>query len=143
MDTDAGTVEQWGGGHLVDLTPRECIELLSRTRVGRVAWCTPAGPVVIPVNFVFHDGAVWIRSTPYSSLAREWDSAGALAFQVDEIDGLTESGWSVLVHGKGHRRLPSEIPPELPALASWPEGPRPFVVSIEARELTGKRLLAT
>lgn len=147
MDKDTGTGavtgDQWGRGHLVDLTVRECTDLLGERRVGRVAWCSTAGPVVIPINFVFHDGAVWMRSTPYSSLAREWNAAGMLAFQVDEVDEFTESGWSVLVRGTGRRRLPDEIPTDLPGLASWPEGPRPFVVSLDARELTGKRLIAS
>jgi len=131
---------QWGGGHLVDLTTRECLELLETCKVGRVAWCRAAGATVIPVNYVLHDSAVWIRSTPYSMLARE--SAGEqMAFEVDGVDEFTRSGWSVLVRGRAERRSPADLPRDLPEVETWPEGPRPFVLSIDLREVTGKRLL--
>ena len=81
------------GGRLIDLTSRECSELLRTVRVGRVAWCTPEGPVMIPVNFVFHEGAVWIRSSPYSALARgsalASDASHRMSFEVDKIDEMT------------------------------------------------------
>lgn len=133
---------RWGDGHLVDLTARECLELLATCKVGRVAWCGATGPTVIPVNYVLHDGAVWIRSTPYSMLARE-TAGGRMAFEVDGVDELARSGWSVLVRGRAERRPPAELPPDLPELETWPEGPRPFVLSIDLRELTGKRLLVS
>ncbi len=133
---------QWDGGHLVDLTARECLELLETCKVGRVAWCGAAGPTMIPVNYVLHDGAVWIRSTPYSKLARE-TAGGRMAFEVDGFDELARSGWSVLVRGRAERRPPAELPPDLPEVETWPEGPRPFVLSIGLRELTGKRLVVS
>ena len=131
---------QWGSGHLVDLTARECLELLETRKVGRVAWCGAAGPTVIPVNYVLRDSAVWIRSTPYSMLARE--SAGEqMAFEVDGVDEFTRSGWSVLVRGRAEHRHPRSCRADLPGLGTWPEGPRPFVLSIDLLEVTGKRLL--
>jgi hypothetical protein len=136
------TVNPWGGGQLVDLSARESLELLETSKVGRVAWCGAAGPTVIPVNYVLHDGAVWIRSTPYSMLARE--TAGArMAFEVDGVDESTRSGWSVLVRGRGERRPPADLPPDLPDVQAWPEGSRPFVLSIDVHEVTGKRLQAS
>jgi hypothetical protein len=97
---------------------------------------------MIPVNYVLHDGAVWIRSTPYSKLARE-TAGGRMAFEVDGFDELARSGWSVLVRGRAERRPPAELPPDLPEVETWPEGPRPFVLSIGLRELTGKRLVVS
>ena len=64
-----------------------------------------------------------------------------LAFEVDDVDEFTQSGWSVLVRGTARRRLTEEIPADLPGLTSWAEGPRPFLVSLDAHELTGKRLM--
>ena len=136
---------QWYGGRLMDLTSRECSELLRAVRVGRVAWCTPEGPVVIPVNFVFHEGAVWIRSTPYSALARgsalTSDASHRMSFEVDAIDEMTQSGWSVLARGHATWHAVSDLPVGLPDLDPWPEGARTLVVSIDIIELTGKRLL--
>ena len=42
-----------------------------------------------------------------------------------------------------HRRPPAELPPDLPELRTWPEGPRPFVLSTDLLEATVKRLLAS
>jgi nitroimidazol reductase NimA-like FMN-containing flavoprotein (pyridoxamine 5'-phosphate oxidase superfamily) len=75
---------------------------------------------VIPVNYVLHDGAVWIRSTPYSMLARE-TAGGQMAFEVDGVDEFTRSGWSVLVRGRAERRSPAELPRDL---RRWRPGPR-------------------
>ena len=132
------------GGRLMDLTSRECSELLRTVRVGRVAWCTPEGPVMIPVNFVFYEGAVWIRSSPYSALARDSalasDVSHRMSFEVDQIDEMTQSGWSVLARGHGTWNAVSDLPVGLPDLGPWPEGARTLVVSIDIIELTGKRL---
>lgn len=138
-------MNKWYGGRLMDLASHECTELLRAVRVGRVAWCTPEGPVVIPVNFVFHEGAVWIRSTPYSALARgaglSSDVMHQMAFEVDGVDEMTQSGWSVLARGHATWHAVSDLPADLPQLDPWPEGVRTLVVSIDIRELSGKRLL--
>ena len=95
---------------------------------------------MVPVNYVLHDGAVWIRSTPYSMLARE-AAGGRIAF---EVDGVDESPVRMERAGQGTRRTqvsPRSCPARPPGVDTWPEGPRPFVLSIDLREVTGKRLL--
>lgn len=127
------------GGRLVELSEDECWELLRSHSVGRIAWSTAATPHLVPVNFVAHDGRIWIRSAPYSALARECRGK-PVAFEVDEIDEFTRSGASVVVEGVArpgdlHR---IEAPPEL---ESWPEGARTFVVAIDAQTISGRRVL--
>jgi hypothetical protein len=100
-----------------------------------------AGPTVVPVNFVLHEGAVWIRSTPYSMLARE--AAGDRSRSRSTASTSPPSQGSVLLKGRGESKQPDELPPDLPYLQTWPEGPRPFVRAIDMREVTGKRLLAS
>jgi hypothetical protein len=137
-------VDDWVrlGGRLTDLTVAECWQLLADSDVGRVAWCDAGGPVILPVNYVIHDHAVWIRTSPYSLLARECDGSRA-AFQLDGIDEFTESGWSVLVRGKAAVHSAHDLPPGLPELTSWAAGLRAAYVEVQGEEVTGRRLLAT
>ena len=44
--------EPWFAGHLRELSRDECLELLATKTVGRVAYCTPDGPEVLPLNYV-------------------------------------------------------------------------------------------
>lgn len=130
------------GGRLTDLTVIECWDLLAGNDVGRVAWCDAGGPVILPVNYVVHEQAVWVRTSPYSLLARECDGSRA-AFQLDGIDEFTESGWSVLVRGTASVHSAHDIPADLPELTSWAAGLRAAYVEVEGDEITGRRLLAT
>ena len=60
----------WTSGKLRELEPSECLELLRTRSVGRVAFCAEDGPVVLPVNYVVHEGDVVFRTSPHNSIAR-------------------------------------------------------------------------
>ena len=85
-------------GHLETLTRDECLAHLGKVSVGRLGVTIRALPVILPVNFVMHEGAIVLRSVPGSKL----DAATAdavVAFEVDEHDPEGRWGWSVLVQG--------------------------------------------
>lgn len=131
--------ESWFPSHLRDLTLDECRSLLEGERVGRVAFTDPDGPVVLPINYVLVGDGVVIATSPYSSLARN-ATAAPVAFEVDEVDDFTESGWSVLVRGQTsviEREELSEI--DLPQ--PWAEGIRTLFLKISATEISGRRLI--
>jgi len=132
--------ERWFPGHLRTLTEVECRELLDARQVGRVAYCDEHGPVVVPVNYTLDGDGVLLRVSPHTSLALHLRSAPA-AFQVDEHDDYTQSGWSVLVRGQATWVDPADHP-AADRLSPWPEGQRTLHVRIEAREITGRRLVA-
>ncbi len=75
-----------------------CRELMGSTLVGRVAFVDADGPVVLPVNFVLDGNTVLFCTSSANTVGRHLDSA-TVAFEVDEFDGITKSGWSVLVRG--------------------------------------------
>jgi len=78
----------------VELSGPQCLDLLQAGLIGRAAFCSPAGPRVVPVNYaLFEDSIVW-RTTPYSELGRFGPDA-ELAFEVDHIDYEKHQGWSV------------------------------------------------
>lgn len=129
------------GGRLVELSADECWTLLKACAVGRVAWSGPEGTTVLPVNFVVAGQMIVFRTSPYSAPARECDNL-PVAFEVDEVDPFTRSGWSVLARGTARLVYDdSLVPANGPDLEVWAAGRRALHVVIEPRELTGRRLL--
>lgn len=135
-----GKQPPWFPGHLRDLSRAECLELLTVTEVGRVAYCDEDGPVVLPVNYVFVDGVVLFRVSPYSLLARRlrW---GAASFEIDDIDPFNETGWSVLVRGDADHLPPDRLPESDDKPTPWAEGERTYHVRITPSSITGRRIL--
>ncbi len=119
----------WFPGRLTEMSAGECRQLLLGTSVGRVVFLDDVGPAALPVNFVLDGNAVLFRTSPHNSLARHLEGAN-VAFEVDDFDDYTQSGWSVLVrgvasyvpHGRAARRR-GRAP--LPLAAGHPHAARP------------------
>ena len=136
------TAERWWSGRVMELTTRECWELLEARKVGRVGWNEPEGPEVIPVNYVVRDGAIVFRTTAGSRLA-ETVAREPLSFQVDDVDEFNQSGWSVLARGRAEFVTADLHPVDLDDPVPWPEGDRQLRVRVAPEQLTGRRLLAS
>ena len=102
-------IVQPGNGRLIDLTADECLMLAASKPVGRLAWAGPQGPTVVPVNYVLAGRRVHIRTAAYSALARECADS-LVAFEVDDFDADSRSGWSVLMRGRAHLRFGARRP---------------------------------
>jgi hypothetical protein len=136
------TKDGWFQGRLLDLDGDECLELLAVKQVGRLGYADEDGPVVVPVNYVLHDGNVFFRTSPHTELGRHTRSA-TVAFEVDDIDDFTQSGWSVLVRGPAEYVDPDDLPAAEDARPTpWPQGMRPLHVRIRPRSISGRRLLS-
>jgi len=122
---------------LIDLTPDECWTLAASQPVGRLAWTGPQGPTVIPVNFVVTGRRVHVRTAAYSALARECDDS-LVAFEVDQFDAETRSGWSVLMRGRAHLVYGGSDGTDEPDV--WPAGIRGLQVTVDVDEVTGRRV---
>lgn len=141
MATDDTTA--WTDGSLVELPHDECLQLLTTHAVGRVAWNGPQSPTVLPVNFVVDGDEIWFRTNAHSSLSQEVDDL-PVAFQVDDVDEFTRSGWSVLVRGTAHVVYDTaRVPRTWPGLETWPAGAHALHVVIEPEQVTGRRLVAS
>src|SRR5690348_11750919 len=128
-------------GELLRLSRGECLRLLATRRVGRYAHVESARALdVVPVNYLSRaDGTVLFRSGPGPKLSAA-DRHDVVAFQVDDIDEETQTGWSVLVVGRAHRLTDTEAA-ALDALSEpWAGGPRRHVVRIEPTRIEGRRL---
>ena len=125
------------------LTIDECMRLLNSAvpRIGRVAFVDDGRPVILPVNYVYHQGSVVFRTDAGSKL--DAAAAGAqVAFEVDAIDPLWQEGWSVLVQGRAEFVADPEEIERLDGLPlrPWLAGDRPFFVRSMSREISGRRI---
>ena len=85
---------------LVDLDRQDCEELLAACDVGRLAVVVDGRPHIIPVNYATPGGGVIVFRTTRGTVLTE-ASLQDVAFEVDELDATTRSGWSVEVRGFG------------------------------------------
>jgi len=134
------TTTSWYHGRLQELSEADCMELLTSKKVGRVAYAGPDGPEVIPVNFVTQRGSVLFRTSPHSLLGR-CSPIDVAAFEVDEVDDFTESGWSVLVRGAVDPVDVDDLPPMEERPTAWPAGQRTLHLRLTPRSITGRRLM--
>jgi nitroimidazol reductase NimA-like FMN-containing flavoprotein (pyridoxamine 5'-phosphate oxidase superfamily) len=80
------------------LTRAESLLLLGTGTIGRIGLTADALPLVLPVNYHYDGERIVIRSHPGTKL----DAATrhtVVAFEVDDIDPIYHSGWSVVVQG--------------------------------------------
>ncbi|MFJ9608369.1 pyridoxamine 5'-phosphate oxidase family protein [Kitasatospora sp. NPDC101176] len=128
---------------LLDLTERECWDLVGAHGVGRVALPVQPGPVVYPVNYVVDDGTFAYRTGGHS--AAGLPEGAALSFQIDHIDEYLGRGWSVLALGTAHHvEDPDEVRrlADLPGASPWAGGDRPHWIRIRPDKITGRRLVS-
>jgi nitroimidazol reductase NimA-like FMN-containing flavoprotein (pyridoxamine 5'-phosphate oxidase superfamily) len=76
----------------------ECLRLLGTATLGRVALTAEALPVILPVNFELADEHIVIRTGRGTKLDAATRNT-VVAFEVDQIDPMYHTGWSVLVTG--------------------------------------------
>ena len=126
----------------VELTVKECLELLHGGVVGRVAMCTPMGPRIVPLNYAMYGDAIIIRTTPYSELGTYgWKTD--LAFEIDHLDYENHTGWSVVAIGRAHM---VDDPDELHEIREsweprpWARGQRNLYLKVAWHDISGRSL---
>jgi nitroimidazol reductase NimA-like FMN-containing flavoprotein (pyridoxamine 5'-phosphate oxidase superfamily) len=124
-----------------ELDEEECAALLAGEQVGRIGVVVDGQPLVFPVNYVFAEGTVLIR-TGYGSLL-SGAALGLVAFEIDGFDGGRRTGWSVLVQGVGHDvtdalDTKSEQLQRL-EVSPWAPGAKPRLLRIDAKRISGRR----
>ena len=123
------------------LSTQDCWSLLRVTPVGRVIFTDHALPAALPVNYIVDGTSIIFRTSPTSRLAQATDGQ-VVGFQVDHLDPVTWSGWSVLAVGVARPMVAgSEMlrATEL-GLATWAGDGRDLFVKITPGQLTGRVL---
>ena len=126
---------------LKDLTREECAALVAPGGIGRVVFCTPRGPVAVPVNYQMLDGDIVFRTNEGSTLAAHKHDA-EVSFEVDQIDDALTEGWSVLMTCfRKHVTSPEELA-EIRAVdvTPWAGGARDEFVRLVPVITTGRRI---
>lgn len=85
-------------GYFATLDEQECRKLLAPGGVGRVAWQSDEGIMVMPVNYRVIGSRIVFHTSRNGALAALLDPT-TVGFQVDEIDAETHVGWTLLVRG--------------------------------------------
>ena len=131
------------GSALQRLSRDECLTLMASVPVGRIIYTRRALPAVELVNFALDHGDIVIRTDSSGKLAAAARGA-VVAFEADQLDLDTRSGWSVTAIGPS-----SEVtdPGELTrlraiGLKSWAPGARDHFIRISLVMLNGRHLHA-
>lgn len=129
------------GSTLVATTPFDAWRLLRTAEVARIAWHGPEGVSIVPVNCVVADGALWFRTARDAAVARAGDGL-EVAVEVDHLDPVARSGWSVVMRSTVELVDPEAAPDRVGELGVWPDGARPVYVRLRPREVSGRKLVA-
>ena len=78
-----------------------CLQLLATVPVGRISFIADGEIVVLPVNHLM-DGQDPVFLTARGSKLSAAEGQNVVAFEADEYDAQTKSGWSVLVNGRAY-----------------------------------------
>ncbi|HEX4817516.1 MAG TPA: pyridoxamine 5'-phosphate oxidase family protein [Nonomuraea sp.] len=126
------------------LSEQECLALLSTAPIGRIVFTDRALPAVQPVNFRLDGRYVVIRTSTGSKLAAATRNA-VVAFEADEFDARTRTGWSVTAVGHAREVTDPAERARLSALplTTWAPGARDHYIVVEAEQISGRRVLAS
>jgi nitroimidazol reductase NimA-like FMN-containing flavoprotein (pyridoxamine 5'-phosphate oxidase superfamily) len=132
------------------LEETECLPLIAGGGVGRIGYTGRFGPTILPVNYQLYNGSIVFRTGLHSSLGKDLrtgiaDAEYNVAFEIDQMQPVTQEGWSVLVQGAAHF-VDSEQ--ELAPIAeldvhAWPGGSKEQFIRIIPTRITGRRIRRT
>ena len=128
-----------------ELSLEECLALLGREQIGRIAGIADGKPFVFPVNFTLDGTTVVFRTDPGTKLAGA--GFGRVAFEVDGVDRANRTGWSVVVQGVGTEvtEMVDRFSQKLRELdvEPWVPGEKAHWVAIQQESITGRRIART
>ncbi|WP_327064386.1 helix-turn-helix domain-containing protein [Kitasatospora sp. NBC_01302] len=126
---------------LEELDDADCWAHLSDHGIGRLAYSTQQGPVVLPVNYRVRDGALLYRtaadSAPSRAIGRQ------IAFEADHVDEALSRGWSVLVLGSAEQVFdPAETdgPSTGTGPTPWAGGTRDIWIRVDPERTSGRAI---
>nr|WP_300149038.1 pyridoxamine 5'-phosphate oxidase family protein [Propionicimonas sp.] len=120
-------------GHFTRLSGDECRHLVRGHSVGRVCWHSAEGLQVLPVSYVASGELIYFR-VDRGSVLGELAGPVQVAFEVDDIDVPTATGWSVLVRGEAAASDADgvELPPP------WAPGHLSLIVAVTPQAYSGR-----
>jgi uncharacterized protein len=120
----------------------ECMRLLASVPVGRIAFHADGEVVVLPVNHLVDGQDIVFRTGPGSKLSAA-EKADIVAFEADDYDAQTKSGWSVVINGRAEILYENTETQRLDGLGlqPWPTAvDRPFWIRIRSTSVSGRQI---
>lgn len=128
---------------LEELSRSECVALIGAARVGRAVFTVGALPAVVPVTYSLQGDSVVVCTDADTRLAGV-AGQGVLAFEVDDVDPLTRTGWSVVVIGLAERVTdPAERASIHGVVAPWLPGHHDVFIRLPLTMVTGRRIVVS
>lgn len=121
----------------------ECRRLLTTRRFGRIGLAGTKFPLILPVNYVLDGDVIVIRTD--SPTITEAGGFTRVAFEVDDVDERSRSGWSVLVQALAEEvvggRRDELIERMRSAPAPWAPGEHGHWITLIPQAVTGRRIV--
>lgn len=137
-DVTATSVDRNG----VQVLDREaCLRLLGQATLGRIGITMRALPVILPVNFRLVGDRIVFRTGAGTKLEAATHNT-IVAFEVDEVDRVEHTGWSVVVTGIAREVLDRESLEELAAanIPKWAPSDDERMVEVTLDLVSGRRI---
>lgn len=132
------------GRAVVELERAEAMRLLTGAPFGRVLFTRDALPAIRPVNHLVDGDVIIVRTRLTSRLtsAVQGNSPVVVAYEVDDIDPVRRTGWSVTVTGLARTVTdPARVARYEQLLRPWVGRVMDTVIAIEPEIVAGIRLL--
>lgn len=127
-------------GHFTRLSGDECRQLVRARAVGRVAWVSGASVQVLPVSYTVTTERIAFATNP-DSVMSDFLEPVDVAFEIDDVEEDTATGWSVIVRGRARGYLDG-VPDDVDLPRPWVPGQHRLTVVIEPKSYTGRAVSA-
>ncbi len=121
------------------LTEDQCLELLEEEELGRLGVSVGALPAIFPVTYRMSAGDIVFR-TGDGLKRRAAIEGNVVGFEVDHIDPLTGTGWSVLAVGVA-KEIADDRSDAATSVQPWAGGDRTHVIRIHPELISGRRIV--
>ena len=121
----------------------ECLGLLRSHDTGRIAVVDAGHPVIFPVNYAM-DGELIVFRTAAGTKLDAALKGGPVAFEIDQTDRHTRTGWSVIVTGWARVASSSGRTKELEKLPlqPWSSHQKDNWIEIHPERISGRRIVS-
>jgi Pyridoxamine 5'-phosphate oxidase len=129
-----------GQRQMRQLTRGQALRNLGSVGVGRIVFTERALPAVRPANHILDNGQVIISSRDGAAIVdlTRRDHATVVAYEADQIDPATHTGWTVTITGFAHLvNDPQQAARHRRALRPWITGEMNHIIRIDPQIITG------
>lgn len=146
VNRDMATIDHRTGLEIID--EAECWSLAASKEIGRLAVSIANDPDVFPMNYRVDAGTT---ASPQNSIVIRTNAGVKLAgtvlgnpvaFEIDDLDETTHTGWSVVIHGFGREIEQPEdwLHAEDLHVEPWADSPKSRYVQIVPDRISGRRI---